>query len=112
VTRHTGFARGVNEAMARRRPCPDCGGRFSDRLNRIWHRFDCPRMARILGRPQSEREQDAERAELAGCPHGYDNWLECPGCTEEADRLHKERSRMSVAEEYDRVLESQRETRL
>ena len=59
---HTPFFRQVAAAEARRRPCPECGGRYSDKYDRPFHEFTCSRYIlpsqRIARRPTEAEEYD------------------------------------------------------
>ena len=100
MSHHTAFHRGADAAYNRRTPCDECGGRYSERLRRVWHEASCTRWrARPFARPQTQAEQDAERAELAeryvdgdACPHGIEPASACPGCAADADRAWEART--------------------
>ena len=62
MTHHTPFFRQVAAAEAKRKPCPECGGRWSDKYQKVWHEFRCSKLIlpsqRIARRPSEAEEYD------------------------------------------------------
>ena len=76
-------------------PCPVCGGRYSAQMQRHWHTGHPMICKRELNRRRLAAQEEASLRggpDLAPiCRHGFEDWTECPGCCEEADRTWKER---------------------
>ena len=65
--------------------CDECMGRSYADPTKIIHKPDCSRYSTWRFGPRRERFTIRAAVRKSICPHGFDDWTECQGCTDAAD---------------------------